>query len=93
MSAMPKPVDPLSRAPEREMTEEDFQALMASDIWLYKQDLAPYHKKWVAAFGERIIDSDADEQALYDRLEALGNSVDRYKVLVRYIRGFDEVYE
>ena len=75
------------------MTDEDFNALMASDIWLYQQDLATYVKKWVAVLGERIIDSDANKEELYRRVNALGGTIDRYKVLIRYIPGFDEIYE
>ena len=78
-------------APQREMTEEDFQALMASDIWLYQQDLTAYHKKWVAVLGEKIIDSDENEDKLDRRVGALGDTIDQYKVLTRYIRGFDEM--
>ncbi len=77
--------------PQREMTEEDFQALMASDVWLYDQDLTPYHKKWVAVLGQKIIDADANQEALYRRLSALGHTIDHYKVLTRYIAGYDEL--
>jgi hypothetical protein len=87
MSETTKPAEP------REMTEDDFQALMASDIWLYKQDLRPYHKKWVAVLGERILDADASEEELDRRVAALGDSIDQYKVLTRYIRGYDELSE
>jgi hypothetical protein len=93
MSAVPKSVDPQPPAPQREMTEEDFQALMASDVWLHEQDLTPYHKKWVAVLGERIIDSDANKEQLHRRLGALGGTIDQYKVLTRYVPGFDELYE
>jgi hypothetical protein len=77
--------------PHREMTEADFQALMASEMWLWKQDLSGYEKKWIAVLGEKIIDSDADELALARRVVALGHTIDQYKVLTRYIRSFDEI--
>jgi hypothetical protein len=77
----------------REMNDEDFNALMASDIWLYQQDLVPYDRKWVAVLGEKIIDSDANQEELYRRVNALGGTIDRDKVLIRYIPGFDEIYE
>jgi hypothetical protein len=93
MSAIPKPADPIPAAPPREMTEEDFQALIASDIWLYQQDLEPYHKKWVAVLGERILDADPSETELDARIAKLGDAIDQYKVLIRYIHGFDEIYK
>jgi hypothetical protein len=79
--------------PQREMNDEDLHALMASDMWLWKQDLIPYHKKWVAVLGEKIIDSDADKETLDRRVVARGHTIDQYKVLTRYIRGYDEIYE
>jgi hypothetical protein len=79
--------------PHREMTEEDFQALMASEMWLWEQDLSSYRKKWVAVLGEEIIDSDENEEELDRRVVALGHTIDQYKVLTRYVGGFDSIIE
>lgn len=76
--------------PRREMTDEDFYALMASDLWLDKQDLTPYLGRWVAVLGEKVIDSDPDEEALALRIVALGHTIDQYKVLTRYLGGPDD---
>ena len=72
MSGVPKPVEPQPVVPQREMNEEDFQALMASEMWLWKQDLSSYEKQWIAVLGETFLDSDADKEQLYRRLDALG---------------------
>jgi hypothetical protein len=85
------PTDIPMPEPQREMTEEDFQALMASEMWLRTQDTTPYRGKCIAILGERIIDSDADEEALARRIVALGHAIDQYKVLTRYVRDYDEL--
>jgi hypothetical protein len=93
MSAIPKPADPEPIEKPREMTDEDWNALLQSRLWLWEQDVSAYHKQWVAVLGKRIIDADANKEELYRRLDALGDTIDQYKVLVRYIPGFDELYE
>jgi hypothetical protein len=77
----------------REMTDEDFYALMASDMWFRQQDLTPYLKKWIAVLGEKIIDADANEEELFRRVDALVDAIDQHKVLSRYIPGYGEMYE
>ena len=83
--------DVLMPDPGREMTDEDTYALIGSDLWLRRQDLTPYQKKWVAVLSEKVIDSDADEEALGRRVVALWPGVDVYRVLIRYIPGYDEL--
>jgi hypothetical protein len=84
MSAVPKPAEQ-----QREMTDEDFNALMKSEVWLSNQKL-DYERMWVAVLGERIIATDPDRQELYRRLVAMGDTIDRYKVLIRYYPGWNE---
>ena len=45
---------------------------MASEMWLWKQDLCNYRKKWVAVLGEKIIDSDENEEEMDHWVVALG---------------------
>jgi len=90
MSANPKPVEP-----QREMTEEDFQALMAAEFWLAKINSAggtlPYQGMWIAVYGEQIIDADRSEEELDRRIEARGDSINLFRVLVRYVHTLDEL--
>jgi hypothetical protein len=94
MSAIPKPVEP---ARQQHMTEEDGDAMFKSLIWFEKQrgarKLLDYQKMWVAVLGEQIIDADRSEEELNRRIAALGDSINQFRVLVRYLRGSDELYE
>jgi hypothetical protein len=71
------------------MTDEDFNALMQSEMWLSNQKF-DFERMWVAVLGERILDKDPDKQELFGRLDALGDSIDQFKILIRYFPGRDE---
>ena len=89
---MAETTKPLER---REMTEEDFQALMAAEIWLDKFNSAggtlPYQKMWIAVYDGQVIAAHADKQELYRELDALGGAINQFRVLVRYVRSLEEV--
>jgi hypothetical protein len=90
MSETTKAVEP------REMTEEDFNALMAAQVWLNKFSVAggtlDYQKMWIAVHSEKVVAAHADKYELYRQLDALGDSIDHYRVLVRYVHSLDELY-
>jgi hypothetical protein len=89
MSETTKPLE------QREMTQEDFQALMAAEIWLDKLNSAgetlQYQKMWIAVYDRQVIAAHADKNELYRQLDALGDSINQFRVLVRYIRSLEEV--
>jgi hypothetical protein len=83
-------------ARQREMTDEDFQALMDADVWLDGFNAAggtrAYQGMWIAVHGEQVVAADADKQELYRQLGALGDSINRLRVLVRYVHTLGELH-
>lgn len=90
MSEITKPAE------QQEMTEEDFQALMAAECWLAEFSRGGgtllYQGKWIAVHDEKIVAADADKQSLYRQLRDFGDSINRFRVLVRYVHTLDELY-
>jgi len=78
-------------ATEPTMTDADWYALMDAAFWMDTQNLDSYHKKWIAIHGQQIIAAESDKRELYKQIDALGDSINQFRVLVRYIPGFDEL--
>ncbi|MDB5305900.1 MAG: hypothetical protein JWO38_102 [Gemmataceae bacterium] len=90
MSAKPQPITgpPPGPTGQQFMTAEDAEAQFASVLWYEAQNAAgklpDYHEHFVAILGERIIDTDPDESELNRRLDALGDTIPQFQVVVRY---------
>jgi hypothetical protein len=74
---------------------EDGDAMFESVLWYEEQRVAKklqsYEKKYIAILDKQIIDADADKQALYHRLDALGNSINQRRVVVRYVASIEDL--
>ncbi len=79
-----------------EPTPADTDAMFASVVWFRTQRDAgafeQYAGKHVAVLCERIIDADADPDALTSRLAAMGTALPSNRVLVQYVPGPEDLY-
>lgn len=70
-------------------TEDDGKALFESVKWFDTQEeagkLEEYRGKFVAVFGQKILDADVDENELLRRLDQLDESIPENRVLIRYL--------
>jgi hypothetical protein len=88
MSATPSTTNsPGSTCPEP--TQADRDAMFASVVWVHAQrsagKLKPYEGGYIAVLGERIIDSDKDDEALGRRLEAMREKLPINRVVLQYV--------
>jgi hypothetical protein len=88
MSATPSTTNPLEPIyPER--TQADQDAIFASVVWVHAQrsagKLKPYEGGYIAVLGEKIIDSDKDDEALGRRLEARRETLPINRVVLQYV--------
>ena len=72
-----------------EWTEADHDALFASVVW-FRTRCDPavvdkYAGMYVAILGEQILDADRDKDELLRRLNALGDTICRTRVLLQYV--------
>jgi hypothetical protein len=93
MSADPHQPAPPSESRPPEYTEEDAEAQFKSVLWYEDANAAgklnDYQSTFVAILGERIIDADPDEDELNRRLDALGDTIPQFQVVVRYRGSFE----
>jgi hypothetical protein len=96
MSANPPTQNPADEIEVREYTKEEERAMFASVVWLDDQinagKMAEYAGKYVAVLGESILDADPNADELMRRVLALGNSIPQYRVVARYLPGWEDNY-
>lgn len=95
MSAQPQPAAQPD-AEQQFMTEEDAKHAFASVLWFEAQfaagKLAEYEGQYVGICGERIVAAAPDWDELNRRLDALGDSIPQFRVVVRYVPGLNDPY-
>jgi hypothetical protein len=78
------------------MTDEDEQAQFASVLWFEEQNAAgkllDYQKQFVAICEKQIVAAAPERAELNRRLDALGDSIPQFRVVVRYIGSLDDPY-
>lgn len=87
MSAQPQPAQPQEK--QQVMTEEDADRAFASVIWFYDQIAAgrfvEYEGQFIGICGEQVVAAAPSRPELYQKLDALGDSIKQFQVVVRYI--------
>ena len=85
---------PPAMAKQRYATEEDSRAQFASIQWLEAENragrLLAYQRQYVAILGEMIIASDCDSVELNRRIDALGDNIEQFRVVVKYVSGLGD---
>jgi hypothetical protein len=88
MSANPTPT-PVYPEP----TPADHEAMFASVVWFRQQEdagLGSYTGMHVAILGERVLDADRIKDDLFRRLDALGDTIPRGRLVVLYVPTYEE---
>jgi hypothetical protein len=88
MPTTPVPDTPPNATGQQFMTEEDARAQFASVLWYEAANAAgqldEYQNTNVAILGDRILDEHPDLNELHRRLDALGDTIPQFQVVVRY---------